>query len=121
MHDAAEKHGTDDHYEIVCHRSGDRAETDSAEGALLAADTLARDYTDEGPARNLKTVRESIDILVNGTYNGTLTRLARAGYKTAPIPAPTSVRLTRSHVATLDPITYPETDDLRTLDQGHGA
>ena len=79
-------HGTTEHYTIRCFASGDEAEADSAEAALVAADQLARDYADSGPARNLKTAREQLAIHLNGTYNGTLTGLARAGYK-APLSA----------------------------------
>lgn len=122
-----------DEYEITHYLTGDRAEADSAEAALVAADTLARDAADNTRTSNgreigsLKRSREHLAIHVNGTYNGTLTGLARAGYREplsnewSRIPAPTSVRLTSKHVATLDPVAYPETDDLRTLDQGHGS
>lgn len=72
----------DDHYEIRCYASGDRAEADDAAAALVAADTLARDYADASSVRSLKRARATLEIACNGTYNGMLTRLARAGYRT---------------------------------------
>lgn len=78
---AAERLGLDDHYEIVCHASGDRAEADTAEAALVAADTLARDHVAGRASRDLKRTRATLAIVVNGTHHGALTGLARAGYR----------------------------------------
>lgn len=82
--DAAAEHGRNEHYTIRCFASGDEAEADTAEAALVAADQLARDHADAGPARNLKTTRDTLAIYLNGTWHNTLTGLARAGYR-APV------------------------------------
>lgn len=83
--DAAAEHGTNEHYTIRCFASGDEAEADTAEAALVAADQLARDYA-SAPGRNLKTAREQLAIYLNGSWHNALTGLARAGYR-APLSA----------------------------------
>lgn len=69
-------------FTIRCYRSGDHAEAATAEAALVAADTLAHDYADaRGAAGALAAARRSLQVEENGTYDGTLTRLAQAGYR----------------------------------------
>lgn len=70
--------------EIICTASGDRADAPSAEHALVAAAQLVTDHVDaDGGSyyRSPKRVRATLIITENGTYNGTLTGLARAGYR----------------------------------------
>lgn len=69
----------DNPFEIVCR--GDRAEAETAEEALVAADRLVTDHLDANPGASLKRTRAAVYIAENGTYNGTLTNLARNGYR----------------------------------------
>lgn len=69
-------------FEIKCHRSGDVAEAETAEDALVAADTLAHDYADAHRVQgSLRAARQSIIISENGTWSNVLTGLARQGFR----------------------------------------
>lgn len=72
-------------FEIICTASGDRAEAETAEAALVAADTLARDSLDGISAQGaLRAARRTLYITENGTYNGLLTEFARRGVRDLP-------------------------------------
>jgi hypothetical protein len=71
-------------FKIICVRSGDRAEAETAEAALVAADTLARDACDTGGQGSLRATRRTLYITENGTYNGILTAFARQGVRRLP-------------------------------------
>lgn len=68
-------------FEIICHLTGDRAYADSDDNALAAAAQLVRDAFDGMPVQGRdKAARKSITIIENGSYQGILTELARAGW-----------------------------------------
>lgn len=80
-------------FTIRCYRSGDTAEAETAEAALVAADTLARDWADAPGhgAGALRAARASLEIFERGSYAATLTGLARGGYREDPSAARTRV------------------------------
>lgn len=60
----------------------DSAEAESLEGALLAADTIARDQAGYyGTAGALRAIRREITITRDGIYNNIATQLARQGHR----------------------------------------
>lgn len=70
-------------YEIRCALTGDEAEADSAEAALLAAHTLVDDAFDELPLQGrVRAARRTISILRDGIADVALTRLAQRGQRT---------------------------------------
>ena len=68
-------------FEIICHLTGDRAYADTDDAALRAAAQLVDDAFDGMPVQGRdKAARRSITIVENGSYQGILTELARAGW-----------------------------------------
>lgn len=63
-------------WDIVC--GADRGEAESLAGALLAADTMARDQSRAAGA--LRAFRRTVYITLNGVFAGEATALARAGH-----------------------------------------
>lgn len=68
---------------IVCSYDGTRAEAPTAEAALVAADTIARDAIHD--VGSLKAARGTIYITERGTYSGILTDFARRGVRDLPV------------------------------------
>lgn len=69
-------------YEILCKLTGDRAEADTDDAALIAAWELVEDAHRAVPAQGrLEAARKSLYITRDGSYQGTLTELARLGHR----------------------------------------
>lgn len=68
-------------YEIIC-GSGDRAQAETPDAALLAAATLADDAAN-GIAGAQRIWRKQIVITRDGTYDGQLTMAARRGERSS--------------------------------------
>lgn len=76
------KHMLCNAYGIFCGASGDRAEAEDLGSALVAADTLARDWA-EGRGRGaLDAARARMVITLNGRYDSVPTAMARQGRTT---------------------------------------
>jgi hypothetical protein len=72
-------------FEISVLASGDTAEADDLDAALVAADTLVRDYADNGRGRGaLDLGRRSVIILRDGKHDGIAANLARTGARRSP-------------------------------------
>ncbi len=69
-------------FTVIVERSGDRAKASTLEGAFYAARILCRDHANGvgGIQGAFESARRSVIILENGTYAGTATELARAGW-----------------------------------------
>lgn len=69
-------------FEVKVGLTGDSAEADTLEAALVAADTLVRDAFDDTPTQGrTRAARESITITDNGQHAGLATELARQGHR----------------------------------------
>lgn len=69
-------------FEIRCLASGDTAEAEDREAALVAASTLARDYADAlGTRGSLDLARRSLYVLRDGKLDGGTTEAARRGWR----------------------------------------
>lgn len=72
-------------YEIKCQLTGDVAEAETWEAALVAADTLVRDDADANPYQGrTRAARASLLLSEDGSYRGILTELARSGVRSVP-------------------------------------
>lgn len=70
-------------FEIRCLASGDFAEAEDVDAALVAADTLARDYADARKTQGaLDRARHSLLVVRDGKLDGVATEKARRGWRT---------------------------------------
>lgn len=83
-------------YEVKVALTGDTAEAETWEAALVAADTLCHDADDALPVQGrMRAARKSVTVTEDGSYRGTLTELARSGARSAPTSTACEINLHR--------------------------